>query len=217
MASPINRTLLQGGWQLVPGRQSVVFKTQTAPGTFSSATVKNAFYRDKGEAESAPSSGAAVKALRDWYLVKRFKPARPRVGDRVRDGSDEWTVLECTEAGAQGSWRASCVKLLVRPDLSDTATIYLPAVGQNAWGGRLTTPRTALYSAVPAKFQVVDSFSGVAPIASGDRLGKRMSPPTYKVYLGVALTDLQAQSIVVNDATGQAFTVQNVTRPAMLD
>ena len=217
MASPINVTLLQGGWTLVPSRRTVTYRPQTAPRTYSTAAVKNAFYRDKGTQETKPSEGAAVEHHRDWYLVKRFYAARPSVGDLLVDGSDNWTVLDVTEAGAQGTWKLGTIRLQIQTALADSISIYRPTVGQNAWGGRLTTPATAIYSGVPAKIQTIDSFSGQVPLASGDRLGRRMNPPAYRCYLSIRFTDTQAQDYLQDDDSGQKYTILNVTNPAKLD
>jgi len=162
--SPINQRLLQNGWQLVPGRVTVQFRRQTAPGTYTATTVRDAWRRHKGTSEAAPSLGAYLFDAVDWYFPMARYPSSPLPGDVVRYNSQDYYIDPdgVQEVGAQGSWLCHTRRPNISAALSEDITIYRPTAGVDAEYRITQASATVIANAVPCAVQVADTFGVVA-------------------------------------------------------
>lgn len=188
MPSPINQRLLQNGWQLVPGRVTVQFRRQTAPGTYTATTVRDAWRRHKGTSEAAPSLGAYLFDAVDWYFPMARYPSSPLPGDVVRYNSQDYYIDPdgVQEVGAQGSWLCHTRRPNISAALSEDITIYRPTAGVDAEYRITQASATVIANAVPCAVQVADTF-GVVAVGVEEILGKLQQPQLVTIYLPVTV------------------------------
>lgn len=210
---------MQNAWKrLIPAseRSTVTVMRQIAPLSYQPATATNAWWRDGGTAEAYPTEGATVRASRKWYIPLTEYAYTPAVADYVSASGATWTVQMVGYVGGKGTWELGCDAISLNTALTDTMTLFRPDAVATADGRRVATIGSNVFAGVPAKFQLVDSFSGSSPITAGDRIGRRLNPETIRVYTAYRITESTAQDVLIWDQTGRRFTVQNIGKPAQL-
>lgn len=203
--SAISQQAMSGKWRMMPRREAVTFKHQTAVGVYTSYAVSDAWWRDLNDKEKAASRGAYVEHERNWFLPLELLTADVAIGDLIVDAdANTYTVLTLSAAGGLGVGKYKTVNLVLAAELRDSVTISRPLNVQDGSLNRVPT-YVATYSGIAGKVQEI----------TGDRQemqGKVGFHKRYAVYLGQRVTVTTEDRVTVSGVTYQIMGYVNPDR-----
>jgi hypothetical protein len=208
-----------GMWRFWPRREAGTFKSQTAPGTYTTQLLADPMgitealllFGAGSVAEAAPSGGAYTRSRADVLLPAQVitTAAEPKPGDQIMRAADSstWTILDVNLDELGIAYKLSVVNLALAYGLVGSGTLRRAAPTANAVG--LRVPNLAAYaSAVPCRVQRT----------TGRRGGDGIDSPTIEIaataYLGQQVVPLFGD--VFDDGTNR-YSVVGWQNPDRLD
>jgi hypothetical protein len=217
------------GWKYMPDRATITYRRQTAPGVYSSETVRDCWRRSSGirgefvgVSEAENSAGVYRSQNCEWYIPRARRSTQPVPGDIIRFAAvsntaspyygleGDYIILPTgvDEHGALGAWRCVTGFPFLASGLTDTITIYRPTLVPGGGGRAEEYGRTAVASGISAKIQ------NEPPNTATDVLGKRQIPTSSVVYLS-SQVDVQPHDYLI-DQNGLQWSILEERHTAML-
>lgn len=203
----ITRESMRTKWRLMPAREPITFRRQTALGVYTDYAISDAWWRDLNDTEKAASRGVYVESERNWFIPQELFASEPDIGDIVVDSeSRSYTILSRGAAGGLGTWKARAVNLILAAELRSLITIERPTNVISPEGFRLPN-YAAIYTDVPARVQEIDG-------TRAETFGKAGFPRRFTVYLG------QRVSVTIEDRVlldGVVYQIRGFSNPDRID
>lgn len=203
----ITRTSMKSKWRLMPCREAVTFKHQTAVGTYTSYAISDAWWRDLNDKEKQASRGVYVEHERNWFLPLELLTVDVAVGDVIVDSdSNNYTVLSLGSVGGLGVGKYNAVNLALAAGLRDSISILRP-MNTIEDSGLRTPTYAAVYSSIAAKIQEVEG-------QREEIFGKVGFRQKFNVFVGQRVTVTTEDRVQLGSTVYQ---IQSYTNPDRID
>jgi hypothetical protein len=188
---------------------TVTASVQTDQGVYTTRTIREAWYRDKGISEAESSQGGYLVQAYEWFYPREVNGTLKLLpGDVITHAGVSYTVGPdgTVEVGAQGAYKCSTLSPQFNQALTDTISVKRYAAEQDA-AGYLKKGATFTYVVqnIPCKIQVADTF-GIVAVGVSEILGKQQSPVLANIFVSSTF-QLQPHDEII-DGDGNKYTFE---------